>query len=103
MTTTSAPDPVVSIIILVGLLCIGFFLIFVVLPFVAHVLGIFEALSLLIQGIGEYFGNTTIVWLGCGAIVMILIACAVIPIVLIASTLTCQSTNPSQFCGLFGR
>ena len=103
MTTAAAPNPIVSIVILIGVLIIALILIFVVLPFVAHVLGIFEALSIMIQGIGEYVGNTTLVWLGCGAIAVTLVSCCLITIVLVAASLTCPTANPSQLCGIFGR
>ena len=103
MSTVGSTPPIGSIALVLGALCITLIFIFFVLPFLAHVMGVFEALSIMIQGIGEYVGNTTLVWLGCAAIAMILAACCLIPIVLIAASLTCQTANPSQICGLFAR
>src|SRR5260221_8083447 len=103
MSTVNSTNSIVSIALVLGAGCVGLILIFVVLPVVAHVLGIFEALSLLIQGLGEYVGNPTLTWLGCAVLVMILAAFCLIPLVLIGASLTCQTASPSQFCGLFAR
>lgn len=96
-------DPRLAIAILAGMACLGGLFIVFVLPFIGRVSIGIEALSLLVTGIGEYVGNTRIVWLGCLVASLLIAACCVIVFVTVGAFLTCTTGNPSQLCRLIGR
>ncbi len=99
----SSSDPRLTLALLVGLGCVGMLVIFVVLPLLGRFSVGLEALSLLIEGLGEYFGNTRIVWLGCIVIFLTIMGCCLITIVLGGALITCNTGNPAALCRLVGR
>jgi hypothetical protein len=96
-------DPRLAFAILAGFACIGGLLIFFVLPIIGRFSIGVEALSLLIAGIGEYFGNPRVIWLGCLVFLLVTAACCFIVVIIGGSLLTCSTANPSQLCRLVGR
>jgi hypothetical protein len=93
----------IALIILGAMAILGFVGIFVVLPMLAQFGLAAEAFALLTDGIGEYFGQPRVIWLGCLVFIMICAGCCLIVIVLGGATLTCSSSTPSQLCRLIMR
>ena len=75
----------------------------VVMPFLTRFSRVLEALPLLIEGLGEYFGNPRLVWLGCLIIALTLVACCVLAVVGGGLLVSCFTGNPTQLCRLIGR
>ena len=96
-------DPRLAIAILAGMACLGGLFIVFVLPIIGRVSVGFEAISLLITGIGDYVGNPRVVWLGCLVFFLVVAGCCVIIFITVGAFLTCTTGNPSQLCRLIGR
>jgi hypothetical protein len=96
-------DPRIALAFIAGAFCIGVVLIFVVLPFLAQISLATEALTLLVSGIGDYFGNTKLVWLGCFVFILVIVACCCLVVGLVGALITCTTANPSQICRFIGR
>ncbi len=86
-----------------GIACIVLVVVLVVVPILTRFTGALEALTLLVEGLGEYFGNPRLVWLGCVVAVLTLIGCCVVSVVGGGVLLSCFSGNPGQLCRLIGR
>ncbi len=89
--------------VLAGVACVGVLIITVAAPLLTQFAGLIEALNLLMEGLGEYFGSTRIVWLGCAVIILTVVGCCVVCVVGGGVLVTCFSGNPVQFCRLIGR
>ncbi|GEM_PF-4979163 len=89
--------------LLVGLICLAAIGVFVVVPALVRFTTWFEALSLLVEGLGEYTGHHRLAWLGCVALFLGIAACCVVTLVLAGALLTCNASNPAQLCRLIGR
>jgi hypothetical protein len=97
-------DPsIIAAVFLAGAFCVGALLIVVVLPALAHFSLAVEAISLFVDGLGHYFGQSRLVWLACGVVMLGCIGCCVITIAIGGSLITCNTTTPSQLCRLIGR
>jgi hypothetical protein len=97
-------DPsILAAVFLAGAFCVGILLIVVVLPAIAHFSLAVEAISLLVDGIGHFFGQSRLVWLACGVLMLSCIGCCVVTIALGGSLITCNTATPSQLCRFFGR
>ena len=92
-----------GLLFLAGAACLAILLFAVVIPFLTRFSRVLEALPLLIEGLGEYFGNPRLVWLGCLIIGLTLIACCVLTVVGGGLLLGCFTGNPTQLCRLIGR
>jgi Na+/proline symporter len=92
-----------GLIFLAGAACLAALLFVVVLPLLTRFGPVLEALPLLIEGLGEYFGNPRLVWLGCLIIGLTLIGCCILTVVGGGLLLGCFTGNPSQLCRLIGR
>ncbi len=90
-------------ITLAVIIVIALALILVVVPLLTRLSFVVEALSLGIEGLGEYTGHPKLMWLGCLVFVMMCCGCAVLAIVLTGSLITCSSSNPAYLCRLIGR
>ncbi len=102
MTTTSTTGSNVSLIVLGGLICLAIVVVVVIVPFFTRFGATLEALSILLEGLGEYFGNPRIVWLGCLIVSLTIIGCCIIAIIGGSALLTCFSNNPVPLCRLIG-
>jgi hypothetical protein len=103
LTTTSSGDPRAILIFVVAMVCLAALFVTVVVPFMARFTLIFEAVTLVVEGLGSYFGNSRIIWLGCLFVGLSLIGCCVITVVIAGALFTCTTNNPSQLCRLIGR
>ena len=99
----ASTDPRLAVALIVGLACLGVLVIFVVLPFIGHVSLIIEAGSLMLEGLGEYFGNTRLVYLGCAVVVLTILACCAIVVLILGALITCTAGNPAQICHVLRR
>lgn len=99
---TSTTDPRAAAL-LIGLICLAAIGLFVIVPALVRFTTWFEALSLLVEGIGEYTGHHRLVWLGCAAVCLGIAACCVVTLALTGALLTCNASNPAQLCRLIGR
>ena len=88
---------------LAGIACIGILVVAVIVPILTRFTGTLEALTLLMEGLGEYFGSARVVWLGCIVIVLTFVGCCIIGVVGGGVLLSCFTTNPGQLCRLIGR
>ena len=92
-----------ALIVLVSLVCLGAIVVLVVVPLLLRFTTWFEALALLLEGVGEFAGHSRLVWLGCVAVVLGIMGCCVVALVVSGALLTCNSGNPAQLCRLIGR
>ena len=99
----SSADPKTTIILLGGAAVVGFILLFIVLPLLGRFSLMLEAINLLAEPLGEYFGNPRVALLGCLVFLLIVVACCVLVFIAAGALLTCGTANPSQFCNLFRR
>jgi hypothetical protein len=99
----SSNNSIVVLAFLAGIACIGILVVAVIVPILTRFTGVLEALTLLMEGLGEYFGNPRTVWLGCVVVVLTLIGCCIVGVVGSGVLLSCFSTNPVQLCRLIGR
>ena len=102
-TTTQTGDPRSILIFLVAIGCLAVLFVGIVFPVLARFTTLFEALTVLMQGLGSYFGNPRLVWLGCFCVVLGVIGCCIVSVVGSAALLTCSTSSPSQLCRLIGR
>jgi Na+/pantothenate symporter len=86
-----------------GIACIAILVVVVIVPLLTRFAGTVEAVTLLMEGLGEYFGNARVVWLGCVIIVLTFVGCCIVGIVGGGVLLSCFTTNPAQLCRLIGR
>lgn len=83
--------------------CLAGVLVFVGVPFILRFTTLFEALSLLVEGIGEYTGNRRVVWLGCAVLALSIVGCCIVTLVVGGALLTCNTSNAVQLCRWLGR
>jgi hypothetical protein len=88
---------------LAGIACLGILVVAVIVPILTRFTGTLEALTFLMEGLGEYVGNARIVWLGCIVVVLTFVGCCIIGIVGGGVLLSCFTSNPAQICRLIGR
>jgi hypothetical protein len=88
---------------LAGIACLAILIVVVAVPILTQFAGTLEALSMLMEGLGDYFGNTRLVWLGCTVIALTIVGCCVLGVVGGGVLVTCFSGNPVQVCRLIGR
>jgi hypothetical protein len=99
----STGDPRLALAFLVGMACLGLVFIVVVLPFLGHFSIVLEALTLMLEGIGEYIGNPRLVWLACGVIFLMILGCCCVTVIVAGSLVTCTTSTPAQICNLIRR
>ncbi len=88
---------------LVAIIVVALLIMLVVAPLLTRLSLIFEAISVALEGLGEYTGHPKLVWLGCLVVVMVCFGCAVLAVIVAGSLMTCSSGNPAYLCRLFGR
>ena len=103
MTVSTSSLDVRVLVFFAALLCLGGMVAFIVVPASLRFTTWFEALTLLMEGIGEYTGHHRLVWLGCLALVLGIAGCCVVGLVASGALLTCNGNNPAQLCRLIGR
>ena len=86
-----------------GIACLALLVVAVAVPTLTHFAGVLEALTMLMEGLGEYVGSTRLVWLGCTVIALTIVGCCVVGVVGGGVLVTCFSGNPVQLCRLIGR
>ncbi|MEP7288067.1 MAG: hypothetical protein ABI947_20120 [Chloroflexota bacterium] len=96
-------NPTNILLFLGGLGIVALIVVMVVVPLLGRLTLIIEAGSLLAGGLGEYFGNSHVVWIGCVVVILIILSCCCIVVVGAGAILSCGTTNPSQLCRLVGR
>ena len=99
----SQANPTNVLIFLAGLGIAAVIVAMVVFPLLGRLSLIIEAGSLLAEGLGEYFGNPRVVWIGCLVVLLTIGCCCCIVVVGAGALLTCGTANPSQLCRLIGR
>ncbi len=75
----------------------------VLIPLLTRLSFIMEAISLMLEGLGEYTEHPRLVWLGCLVLVLTCLGCAVVAVVVAGSLLTCNTSSPAYLCRLIGR
>ncbi len=86
-----------------AILVIALLVILVAVPLLTRLSFIAEAISLILEGLGEYTEHPRLVWLGCIVGVMLCCGCIIIAVVVGAALTTCGSSNPALLCHVFGR
>lgn len=100
---TQAADPRIATGILIGMACMGMLVIFVVLPLLGRFSIFIEAMTLMIEAVGSNYGNTRVIWLGCGVVVLTVLGCCLVTVIIAGALLTCSTNNPAAICRLIGR
>jgi hypothetical protein len=96
-------EPLSTLLILAGVGCAGMLFIVFVLPFVMRIGAFTEVASILMGGLGEYFGRPGLARACCLIILLAGVAGCVILVVLIITGVQCFSANPAPICRLIGR
>lgn len=102
MNTTQIPLTPTTILIIGGL-CVGVIILFLALPLLERFSLYLEAISLISEGLGEYFGNPGLVRLGCLVFVLMIVGCCIITIVGAGTAISCTTGNTAAICSLFRR
>jgi len=95
--------PTTILLFLAVLLVIALLVVFFVTPLLAQFGLGFEALTLLLEGLGDYFGNKRIVWLVCLVVGLTICGCCVVTTAIGGAFLTCFTDQPTRLCSLIGR
>ena len=96
-------NPSTILLVMAALLIIALLALFFITPLLAQFGLGFEALTLLLEGVGDYFGNKRVVWLGCLVVGLAICGCCVVTTAVGGAFLTCLTDQPTRICSLIGR
>ncbi len=96
-------EPLSTLLILAGLGCAGMLFIVFVIPFVMRIGAVAEVTSILMEGLGEYFGRPGLFRACCLVLLLLGLAGCVILVILAITGVQCFSSTPAPICRLIGR
>ncbi len=99
----SSNDPRLGVALVIGLICLGILVFFIVIPILVRFTTLLEVWGVIVEFIGEATGNPRLAFFGCLVVGLIVAGCCVISLAVVGAFLTCPTSNPSQLCRLIAR